>query len=73
MSQEPKRRHSIARKGKRRAGIKLAVTKSVICKNCLSTYISHTICDKCGYYKGKQVAKSNSQKVSMNESPAPEA
>lgn len=54
MSQEPKRRHSIARKGKRRASIKLEVTKSIVCKNCQALYISHTICAACGFYKGKQ-------------------
>lgn len=55
MSQEPKRRHSIARKGKRRAAIKLAVSKSVVCKNCNSMVLPHSACSKCGFYKGKQI------------------
>lgn len=55
MSQEPKRRHSIARKGKRRAAIKLAVSKSVVCKNCGSMVLPHTVCANCGFYKGKAV------------------
>lgn len=61
MSQEPKRRHSIARKGKRRAAIKLEVKKSVVCKNCQNLYIPHTVCANCGYYKGREilVKKSN--------------
>jgi len=58
MSQEPKRRHSIARKGKRRAAIKLTAVKSVICKNCKSLKLSHAICPNCGFYKGKQIVVS---------------
>lgn len=57
MSQEPKRRHSIARKGKRRASIKLATVKSVLCKNCQSPKFSHTICANCGYYNGKDILR----------------
>lgn len=63
MSQEPKRRHSIARKGKRRAGIKLATTHSVICKNCQGLYQSHTICGKCGFYDGKQIIETKIAKT----------
>jgi large subunit ribosomal protein L32 len=55
MPQEPKRRHSIARKGKRRSSIHLTVRGSVICKNCQARHIPHTICPNCGYYRGKQV------------------
>lgn len=58
MSQEPKRRHSIARKGKRRASIKLKVSRLVVCKNCQSLYTSHTVCAKCGFYNGSQVIPS---------------
>lgn len=63
MSQEPKRRHSIGRKGKRRAGIKLTTTHSAVCKNCKSLYLPHTICANCGFYNGSQVvaAKAKSQ------------
>jgi large subunit ribosomal protein L32 len=57
MSQEPKKRHSRARQGKRRASISLAVTNSVACSNCGAPQISHRVCESCGYYKGKQVIK----------------
>ncbi len=70
MSQEPKRRHSIARKGKRRAAIKLAVNKSVVCKNCQSLYLPHTICANCGYYKGKQIIAAKSGKNVAKETTA---
>ena len=55
MPQEPKKRHSRQRQGKRRAAIKLAVTKTVICPNCQAPIISHKICKHCGYYKGKMI------------------
>ncbi len=70
MSQEPKRRHSIARKGKRRAAIKLAVNRSVICKNCQNLYLPHTVCANCGYYKGKQIIATKLSKKLTAETPA---
>ncbi len=55
MPQEPKRRHSRQRKGKRRASIKLQVPFGLTCPNCGVIILPHMICKKCGYYKGKQV------------------
>jgi large subunit ribosomal protein L32 len=55
MPQEPKKRHSRARQGKRRAAIKLAVRKTVLCSNCGTPVLSHTICKNCGFYKGREV------------------
>lgn len=55
MPQEPKKRHSRARQGKRRAAIKLAVSKTVICPNCGTKILSHIVCKNCGYYKGKEI------------------
>lgn len=57
MSQEPKKRHSRQRKGKRRASIILAAQQSIVCPNCRNPMISHTVCPTCGFYKGKQVIK----------------
>lgn len=67
MPQEPKRRHSKARKGKRRASIHLQIPRVLTCKNCGSSILSHTVCANCGYYKGKQVVAVKSKK---NENPA---
>jgi large subunit ribosomal protein L32 len=53
MSQEPKRRHSVGRKGKRRAALKLVVKKTIPCPNCQATILNHLACKKCGYYKGQ--------------------
>lgn len=55
MPQEPKKRHSRQRQGKRRAAIRLALPRSVACKNCGSAILSHRVCPRCGYYKGKQI------------------
>ena len=55
MGGEPKRRHSRARKGKRRASINLKIPNAVICPNCQSMMIPHNVCKNCGYYRGKEV------------------
>jgi len=55
MPQEPKRRHSIQRKGKRRASIRLSQIQYVSCPNCKSSILPHAICPNCGYYGGRQV------------------
>jgi large subunit ribosomal protein L32 len=57
MAQEPKKRHSRARQGKRRAAIKLEVSKAITCPNCKAPQIPHTVCAACGFYKGEQVVK----------------
>ncbi len=57
MSQEPKKRHSRARQGKRRASISLKVTQSGACPNCGAPKIAHRVCEACGFYKGQQVIK----------------
>ena len=63
MAHEPKKRHSRARKGKRRAGISLVVTKAVTCANCGAPHVSHRVCAVCGYYKGVQVLKPSQPKT----------
>ena len=63
MAHEPKKRHSRARKGKRRAGIALQVTKAVTCPNCGAPHVSHRVCAACGYYKGVAVLKPTQPKT----------
>ncbi|MBI2430437.1 MAG: 50S ribosomal protein L32 [Candidatus Levybacteria bacterium] len=55
MPQEPKKRHSRQRQGKRRASIHLKTQKSVVCPNCAGIIIPHTVCKYCGYYDKRQV------------------
>lgn len=63
MAGEPKRRHSIARKGKRRASIKFAIPNAVVCPNCKSMMLPHTVCKNCGYYRGKELLGKKSEKT----------
>jgi large subunit ribosomal protein L32 len=55
MSQEPKKRHSRARQGKRRASISLGIPAFVTCPNCGAKHAAHTVCNTCGFYAGKEV------------------
>lgn len=51
----PKRRHSKARRGKRRAHDHLRAPNLSICSNCGSPLMPHRVCPTCGYYRGRQV------------------
>ena len=55
MPQEPKRRHSRQRKGKRRAGIHLKTYTGIVCSNCKALKPPHVVCRNCGFYQGEQV------------------
>ena len=50
----PKRRHSKARRDKRRAHDALAIPALSDCPNCHEPKLPHRVCPHCGYYKGKQ-------------------
>ncbi len=51
----PKRRHSNTRTRKRRTHDVMYATPTAACKQCGSPIISHRVCPKCGFYKGRQV------------------
>jgi large subunit ribosomal protein L32 len=71
MPQEPKKRHSRQRQGKRRAAIHLAVSKLVVCQNCKKEILAHKVCKYCGFYKGKEIinkAKKEKKKQTESES-----
>lgn len=55
MPQEPKKRHSRQRKGKRRASISYSTQKGMLCQNCANVVLPHRVCKHCGYYGGKKV------------------
>jgi large subunit ribosomal protein L32 len=59
----PKRKLSRARQGKRRASIKLTLTKLVTCKKCHSKVMSHTVCKNCGTYNGRLLKKVKTKKA----------
>lgn len=57
MPNEPKRRHSKARKRTRRASISLEAIALVVCKNCGKKTRPHIACVECGFYAGKLAFK----------------
>lgn len=67
MSQEPKKRHSRQRQGKRRASIKLSTPAMVTCPNCGEYNLPHTVCKRCGYYRGQEVMAMAKSKTLQHE------
>ncbi len=67
MPQEPKRRHSRQRKGKRRASIAIKTYTGVVCSNCGVLNPSHVICKKCGFYQDKQIIIKKEKTKEKNE------
>jgi len=52
----PKRKHSKARRDKRRsANSKMHSSSLSVCSNCKKPRMPHRVCPYCGYYKGKPV------------------
>ena len=51
----PKRRHSIARRNKRRSHHHLELPTLVTCPQCKTAIRTHNACHKCGYYNGRKV------------------
>jgi large subunit ribosomal protein L32 len=51
----PKRRHSKARKNKRRAHDAISGPSFSECTNCHELRLPHRACPHCGYYKGREV------------------
>jgi large subunit ribosomal protein L32 len=53
----PKRRHSVSRKGMRRAHDHLTSAHLGECPRCGSQKRSHQVCINCGYYRGRDVLR----------------
>ena len=51
----PKRRHSKARRDKRRSHDALTPVQTIKCDNCGEQKLPHKVCGDCGFYKGKKV------------------
>ncbi len=51
----PKRRHSKARRDRRRSHDALARPAVSTCSECGETKLPHRACPSCGYYKGREV------------------
>ncbi|MFH0892865.1 MAG: 50S ribosomal protein L32 [Bacteroidota bacterium] len=50
----PKRRHSVQRRDKRRTHYKAVAPTVVSCQNCGAPVLYHRVCKECGFYRGKQ-------------------
>ncbi len=59
----PFRKISKSQKRKRRTHFKLQAPTMAVCPNCGEITLSHTVCKKCGYYKGKQVIAPKPEKT----------
>ena len=61
----PKKRTSVSRKGKRRAGQhhKLYRKHPITCPNCGDFTLPHSICPACGTYKGMEMIKMKTAKA----------
>lgn len=53
----PKRKHSNARTGSRRAHDALKPRQLQTCPKCSTSVPSHVICPKCGYYMGRVIVE----------------
>jgi large subunit ribosomal protein L32 len=53
----PKRRHSKARRDKRRAHDALSQPATSLCSNCGEAKLPHRACGHCGHYRGRLVVQ----------------
>lgn len=51
----PKKKHSRARKNKRRSQDKIDVGSLILCSHCRRPHLAHHVCPNCGYYRGREV------------------
>ena len=54
----PKKRKSLMKRRHRRAQQSLSRAQYNMCLNCKSALQPHTVCSKCGHYKGKEIIRS---------------
>lgn len=57
----PKRRHSKARRDKRRAHDGLSRPGTSLCTNCGEVKLPHRVCPSCGHYRGREVIEGKDQ------------
>ncbi|RDB36178.1 50S ribosomal protein L32 [Spirobacillus cienkowskii] len=53
----PKKKVSRSRRNMRRAHHALSAINLSSCSNCSAPRLSHSVCESCGFYKGRFVAK----------------
>jgi large subunit ribosomal protein L32 len=64
MTPHPKRKHSKGRRDRRRSQDALILSNLVACSNCGNKRLPHTVCDNCGYFKGREVVQVKKEKKS---------
>ncbi|KKP80248.1 MAG: 50S ribosomal protein L32 [Candidatus Moranbacteria bacterium RIFOXYA12_FULL_35_19] len=50
-----RQRHTKARRDRARVQFQLKSKNLIVCSNCKAKIKAHTVCPKCGFYKGKEV------------------
>ncbi|RME89125.1 MAG: 50S ribosomal protein L32 [Anaerolineae bacterium] len=60
----PKRKVSKGRRDRRRSHHALKPRNLVVCSNCGSLRLPHTVCPTCGFYKGREVIEVETEKES---------
>ena len=51
----PKKQMTSTRSGNRRSQIKQLRPTTALCTNCQTTIKPHTVCPKCGFYRGQKI------------------
>ena len=62
MTPHPKRKHSKGRRDRRRAHDALIPLNTLVCSNCGSRRLPHTVCSNCGFYNGREVIQVKKEK-----------
>lgn len=63
MPPQPKRKHSKGRRDRRRAHDALVAANLVVCGDCGALILPHTVCPKCGFYKGRAIVEVKKEKA----------
>ena len=63
----PKRKRSRARRDKRFANKGIKVQSFTLCKNCKEPLSPHQACTACGFYKGKKVLSTKSERAVVRQ------
>ena len=68
MTPLPKRKLSTRRQGDRRAHISLGDSGRTVCPHCHGKVLSHQVCPRCGYYKGKLIKSPKQKETTPHQS-----